>query len=223
MSSAVISASGEHDARTYGHYKVVLSLPVDGGFAINTFTATGSHRYNELSFTTGDVDTANLAHRIIRTGGEQGVSPEGIHQALTAALVNELHRMQERHDGESRTRIEHINALLDRLESPADTAAIEVLAEQVRRNLTDTVPAGRQPQIARSRTGVEHKPLSAPMQRALNTHTNGIVYPDSRNSRATLRALAARGLGTLHFEGRRKRIVSLELNKHGLAAVTAVA
>ncbi|WP_328344663.1 hypothetical protein [Micromonospora sp. NBC_00421] len=218
-----VTEPGEHYARTYGQYTVVLSLPVDGGFAINTYAATGSHRYAELSFTVGDADTGNLAHRIIKTGGEQGVSPAGIREALTDALVRELHEVQARRDAESRTRIEHINALLDHLESPADTAKVAELAEQVRRNLTDTVPAGQQPQITRSRSGVEHKPLSVPMQRALNAHVNGIVYPDTRVVRATLRALAGRGLGTLHFEGTRKRIVSLELNKQGHNAVKAVA
>ena len=217
------AARPEPNTRIHGRYEITAQVTVDGAYSITTMTATGGNREHALCLTTADRDTYRLAYAVIREGGINNVHPDGVKAALNTALRNELFRVQERHDGESRTRIEHINALLDRLESPADTTAIEVLVEQVRRNLTDTVPAGRQPQITRSRTGVEHKPLSVPMQRALNTHTNGIVYPDARNSRATLRALAGRGLGILHFEGRRKRIVSLELNKHGLAAVTAVA
>lgn len=223
MSNAVISVSGEHMPRLYGPYEVVLSLPVDGGFAINVHARTGGHRYDELCITTPDVHTANLVHRVIKQGGEQGVSPEGIHQALTDTLTRELHEVQARRDTPSRNRVEHINRLLDRLESPADTAKVAELAASVRRNLCDTVPSGRQPQVTRSRSGVEHKPLTAPMQRAVNNHLNGVVYPGGDITRATLRALARRGLGVLHFGGRRKLIVSLELTKQGVNAVKAVA
>lgn len=129
--NSTITASDEQSARIYGLYKVVLSLPVDGGFTINTFAATGDHRYTELSFTTADVDTANLAHRVIKQGAEQGVSPEGIRQALDAALRAELLRVQRRHDAGSQERAGHINALLDLMESPVDTAQVAELVESL--------------------------------------------------------------------------------------------
>ncbi|MFD6565463.1 hypothetical protein [Micromonospora profundi] len=128
MTNTVISVPGEQDARTYGPYKVVLSLTVDEAFSINVFAATGGHRYDALCHTTADVHTANLIHRVIREGGEQGVSAEGIREALDAALRQELFQVQARRDTPSRDRIEHINAVLDRLEQPADTARMDELA-----------------------------------------------------------------------------------------------
>ncbi|MFI2663352.1 hypothetical protein [Micromonospora carbonacea] len=222
MSNAVISVPGQQVVTTAGRYTITAQITVDGGHSIHVML--GPNPVPELCFSTPDRATASLAFRTIAEGGEQGVSPEGIHQALTDALVRDLNEVQRRRDNESASRIEHINRLLDRLESPADTAAVAELVNHVRRNLADTVPAGRQPQVTRSRSGVEHKPLSAPMRRALDSHLNGVVYPSGRIIlRATLRALAGRGLGILHYEGTRKRIVSLELNKAGRAAVKAVA
>lgn len=145
--SAVISAPGEGDTRYYGPYKVVLSLPVDTGYAINVHARTTGHRYDGLCFTTADVGTANLIHRIIREGGEQGVSPDGIREALDAALRTELFQVQQRHDTPSRNRIEHINRVLDRLEAPADTARMDELATNLGRprnlrELRDAMQAG---------------------------------------------------------------------------------
>ncbi|MER7166793.1 hypothetical protein ABT336_12115 [Micromonospora sp. NPDC000207] len=222
--NSVISTSGEQDARPpYGHYQVVLSLPVDGGYTINTFAATGDHRYDELSFTVADVDTANLIHRVIRDGGQQGVQPAGIVAALDDALRAELFRVQARRDLPSRNRVEHINRLLDRLESPADTEAVVVLADMVRRNLADTIPAGTHRQVRPTMAGAHLTKLSAPQQRAINSHRDGVVHVGDGVTAATLRALARKGFGVLTFEGTRKRVVSLTLNKNGLNAVKAVA
>ncbi len=153
--SAVISAPGEGDTRYYGPYQVTLSLTVDNAFAINVHARTGGHRYDALCFTTADVETANLIHRIIRDGGEQGVSADGIRQALDAALRQELLQVQERRDTPSRNRVEHINKVLDRLESPADTARMDELAANLGRpqnfrELRDAMQAG----IARQRAEV---------------------------------------------------------------------
>ena len=152
--TTVVTAPAEGDTRYYGPYKVVLSLPADGGFAINVFAKTSGHRYDELCFTTADVDTANLVHRIIRDGGVQHVRPEGIREALDSALRDELFRVQQRPDVPSRNRIEHINALLDRLESPADTARMDELAASLGRprnfrELRDMHRQGMRKQVAR--------------------------------------------------------------------------
>ncbi|MFJ1539232.1 hypothetical protein ACIODS_11885 [Micromonospora chalcea] len=133
MTNAVISTPAEGDTRYYGPYKVVLSLPADGGYAINVFAKTSGHRYDELCFTTADVHTANLVHRIIKAGGVQHVRPEGIREALDAALRTELLDMQRRPDAVFRNRIEHLNLMLDRLESPADTARMDELAASLGR------------------------------------------------------------------------------------------
>ncbi len=153
--AATVTSPGEGDTHYYGPYEVVLSLPVDGGFSINVNARTGGHRYDALCHTTADVDTANLIHRVIREGGEQGVSADGIREALDEALRNELFRMQERHDTPSRNRIEHINLVLDRLESAADTARMDELAANLGRpqnfrELRDAMQAG----IARQRAEV---------------------------------------------------------------------
>lgn len=145
MTNTVINTPDEGDTHYYGPYEVVLSLPVDGGFSINVNARTGGHRYDALCFTTGDVDTANLIHRVIREGGEQGVQPEGIREALDAALRQELFQVQQRRDTPSRNRIEHINAVLDRIESAADTARMGELAADLLSFATkvgDTVAAG---------------------------------------------------------------------------------
>ncbi len=129
--------------KTFGSVTITASLPVDGGYAINTFV--GAERIHALSFTTADRDTYRAAYAVIRDGGRQGVSVEGIREALDAALRNELFRMQERHDTPSRNRIEHINLVLDRLEQPADTARMDELAADLLSFATkvgDTVAAG---------------------------------------------------------------------------------
>jgi hypothetical protein len=223
QSGAVTTETAEQSARLHGHYEIVLSLPVDGGFAINTFARTTGVRYDALCFTTADVDTANLAHRVIRDGAEQGVSPEGISQALTDALVTELAAMERRRDTPSINRIEHINRLLDRLDTAEDRALIADINRTLGRTIADTVPAGTKMQISPSRSGVERKPLSAPMQTALNSHIYGVIQVGNGILPVTLAALRRRGLGVLHYDGARKRVVSLELNKAGYNAVKAVA
>ncbi|MEV1315444.1 hypothetical protein AB0J14_05085 [Micromonospora arborensis] len=155
MTNTVITTPSEGDTRYYGPYEVVLSLPVDGGFSINVHARTTGHRYDALCHTVADVDTANLIHRVIRDGGEQGVSADGIREALDAALRQELFQVQERHDTPSRNRIEHINLVLDRIESAADTARMNELAESLgrprnMRELRDAFQAG----IKRQRAGV---------------------------------------------------------------------
>ena len=55
----------------HGALTIVISRPVDGGYAINTFT--GPDREASLCFTTPDRETAIVAFRTIRAGGQQGV------------------------------------------------------------------------------------------------------------------------------------------------------
>lgn len=346
MSNAVLSVPGEQVTKTYGRYQITAQQTVDGGYAINTFTATGGTRIPELCFSTPDRDTYRLAYSVIREGGINNVHPDGVRQALTDALTRDLWEVERRRDSHSVNRVEHINNLLDRLDTPEVKAEAAELGDAVRRflacdhpriqmyrpevvdsqytirtvidgrphlsftsvdvdsigviekavrvhaekggspdgvqgaivkalsralremlhlrdgncvtrlysmapfqrvghlvallgqlgvseqdavaavtpqALTDMVPGGQKMQISPSRTGVERKPLSPVMQRAVNANLCGIVYPGDGIRAATLRALAGRGLGRLHYDGNRKRIVSLELNKQGLNAVKAVA
>ncbi|WP_431728528.1 hypothetical protein [Verrucosispora sp. TAA-831] len=133
--ASVITEPGVQDPRTYGAYRVTLSLPVDGGFAIRVSADASPHQYDELTFTTPDVDAANLIHRVIRYGAEQGASPATIRDAVDGALRAELHMAMSRRDTPSRRRVEHLNALLDQMESPADEAAIAELVASMRNGI----------------------------------------------------------------------------------------
>lgn len=239
MSNAAISVPGtivtEPDTgqiRTHGRYKLVLSLPVDGGYSISTYPTTGPDRIDDLCFTTPDVDTANLIYRVIAEGGEKGVDPEGVRQALDEALRADLADMQRRRDRESAARANYINDLIDLIRPADEQARLDELVADVTaflaghtpaRTLADTVPAGRKPQIPRSRTGVEHKPLTKAQERAIGTHIDGRVYPSPGVSRATLQGVASRGFGTLYYRGRTTRIVCLILNARGREAADMLA
>ncbi|MEU7978318.1 hypothetical protein AB0B63_07270 [Micromonospora sp. NPDC049081] len=109
----------------------------------------------------------------------------------------------------------HINA-------PAVAAVAE--AEQViTRSLADIATTGQFRQVRPTMAGAHLTPLTGPQQKAINAHRAGVVYVGDGITAATLRALARKGYGTLTFEGRRKRVVSLALTKQGMAAVKAVA
>lgn len=217
MSNAVISVPGEQAVTTAGRYTITAQITRDGGHSIHVML--GPTPVPELGFSTPDRATASLAFRTIAEGGEQGVSPDGIRQALTDALVRDLHEVQRRRDLPSQNRVEHINALLDRLESPADTARVAELAETVRRSLADTVPAGRQPQITRSRSGVEHKPLTAPQHRIVAGHLNGVVYAGNGVAWTSLRSIARKGYAAeVRYVPGTHRVASIVLNERGHAA-----
>ncbi|MFI1194143.1 hypothetical protein ACH4T9_12910 [Micromonospora sp. NPDC020750] len=220
MSNAVISVPGEQVVTTAGRYTITAQITVDGGHSIHVML--GPNPVPELCFSSPDRATASLAFRTIAEGGEQGVSPEGVREALTDALTRDLHEVQRRHDLPSRNRVEHINNLLDRLESAADTARVAELVEHVRRNLADTVPAGRQPQVARSRSGVEQKPLSAPQCRIVAGHTNGIVRAGNGVGWLSLQSIARKGYAEILTRSGQK-VTAIRLNKQGMAAVKAVA
>ena len=118
---------------THGSITIQVSRPVDGGYAINVFAASGGHRHDQLCFTTPDRETAIVAFRTIRAGGQQGVHPDGIHAALRGVLTNALHVARRRRDTPSRNRVEYINRVLDQIETPADAAALAGIAETLRR------------------------------------------------------------------------------------------
>ncbi|PZG16495.1 hypothetical protein C1I95_17645 [Micromonospora craterilacus] len=130
--NGTITQPGAVQRRTYGNFEVALNLTVELAFNIAVSAAGSPHRYDELSFTTPDADTANLIHRVIRDGALQGVRAEGIREAVDQALRAELFEVQARHDTPSQRRAEHINALLDQMESLVDDAAIAELVESMR-------------------------------------------------------------------------------------------
>ncbi|WP_341719861.1 hypothetical protein QQG74_09245 [Micromonospora sp. FIMYZ51] len=176
--NGVITDAGHIQRRIHGNYEIALNLTVDGGFSIGV-TATGSpHRYDELSYTTGDVTKANLAYRIIAEGADKGVQPEGIRQALNDAL--------------------NIKP----------------------KSLAEMAKQGTHRQVRPTMAGAHLTPLTAPQQRALNAAIDGVIYPGDGITTATLRSLDRKGYGSVAYEGRRKRVVSLVLNGRGLAAVS---
>lgn len=202
----IVTASDEQQTRIHGRYTVSLSLPVDGGFSIAVFA--GPHRISELCFSSFDPDAANLIYRVIAEGGEKGVAPEGIRAAIRDALT----RAVDSSTPGSRKNAELqrlINTIPAQLEQPTDRP----------RTFADLAAHGRRPQVPRSRSGVEFKPLSAAMRRALTTHIDGRLYPGDGVSRATLRAIARKGLGILEFcDCPRGRIRCLVLNQLGREA-----
>ncbi|MFG1846846.1 hypothetical protein [Micromonospora carbonacea] len=218
MPNAVISVPGQQVVTTAGRYTITAQITVDGGHSIHVML--GPNPVSELCFSTPDRATASRAFRTIAEGGEQGVRPEGIRQALTDALVHDLHEVQRRRDDESTSRVEHINALLDRLESPANTAAVAELADHVRRNLADTVPAGRPTQVASpSRTRIEHKPLTKPQQRIVAGHINGVVYAGNGVAWTSLLSIARKGhAAEVHYQPGTKKIASIVLRGYGADA-----
>lgn len=223
-----ISPAGEQVIKTYGRYQITSQTTVDGGIALNTFTATGGTRFPELSIATADTLAARTIYRVIREGGIEGVDPDGVRQAIRDALTRDLWDMQRRTDRQSQARIPELERLVDAFTPADEMAALDALAADINRTLgrspvrtlADTVPSGTRPQVPPTKT---RRKLSPAGQRALNANINGIVYPGGGISRATLNSLAGQGFGRLHFEGTRKKIVSLELNKQGMAAVVAVA
>lgn len=218
----ITAARPQPDTRTHGSFEITAQITVDGGYSINTLTATGGTRIPELCIATADRDTYRLAYAVIREGGINNVHPDGVRAALTDALVRELHEVQARHDLPSRNRVEHINALLDRLESPADTAAIAELTEAVRRNLAETVPAGTKPQVARSRSNVERQPLTPTQARIVAGHTDGIIRAGKGVGWLSLRSMVRRGYADVVTQAGQK-ITTIRLNERGINAVNAAA
>ena len=103
-------------------------------------------------------------------------------------------------------------------------SVVEVLDLIDRPNsLAELAAVGTRRQVRPTMAGAHLAKLTPAGQRALNAHRNGVVYPGEGISRATLHALARQGYGELTFEGRRRRIASIVLNKRGMAAVKAVA
>ncbi|GGM27745.1 hypothetical protein GCM10011608_10700 [Micromonospora sonchi] len=86
--------------------------------------------------------------------------------------------------------------------------------------LADLAKQGTHRQVRPTMAGAHLAPLSGPQQRALDSHTDGVVFVGDGITAATLRSLDRKGYGKVAFEGRRKRVVSLVLNGRGLAAVS---
>ena len=87
--------------------------------------------------------------------------------------------------------------------------------------LAELAAAGSYRQVRPTMAGAHLADISPAGQRAINSHRNGVVYAGEGVARTTLNALARKGFGTLVFEGRRRRITALTLNKRGMAAVKA--
>lgn len=218
-----ISACPSPDTRTFGCYEITAQTTVDGGYSINVFTATGGNRENALCFTTRDRMAYRLVYAVIREGGINNVHPDGVQAAIRDALTRDLDDMQRRREPSCQARIPELERLVGEVTPADEKAEMDALAADINRTLdrspvrtlADTVPAGTKPQVPPTKT---RRKLSPAGQRALNANINGIVYPGPGISRATLNSLAGQGFGRLHFEGTRKKIACLELNKQGMAA-----
>lgn len=184
--------------RKCGHITIAASRTVEGGYAINVYA--GADRIDALCYTGADRNLYRARYAAIRDFARQGYTPEQI-----AARIN----------GQSAAAVAEAEEVI--------TSTLADLATTARRTLTDTVPAGTVRQVRPTMAGAQHTKLTPAGQRALNSHTNGVVYPGDGITRPTLNALARQGHGTLTYTGPRKRIASLTLNKRGLNAVTAVA
>lgn len=112
--------------RTYGRYNVRIQRTVDDGYSICTMS--GPHHETLLSYSTPDLDVARIVWAVIQEGGRTWQPAEDVLETLKATLTQELHRLQRRRDTPSINRVEHINRLLDRMDSPADREALAVLA-----------------------------------------------------------------------------------------------
>ncbi|WP_433460639.1 hypothetical protein [Micromonospora sp. CA-248212] len=131
MSNAVLS---DPVTRTFGSVTITASLPVDGGYAINTFV--GPERVSALSFTTADRDTYRAAYALIREGGRRRMHSDDIAAALVAKLTDMLHEVQRRRDTPSRARANELNDVLDRLTGPQDAARLADIAQTISRPQT---------------------------------------------------------------------------------------
>lgn len=129
--------------KTFGSLTITASQTVDGGYAINVFT--GPIREANLCFTIADRDLYRRVYAVIGEGGNNGVSPEGIHQALTDELARDLHAAQRR-PRPDKARIELLNAALDRLDTPAQ-------AEADRKTLADMAETIRNGRSTRTLSG----------------------------------------------------------------------
>ncbi|MFI6228697.1 hypothetical protein ACIBCR_15450 [Micromonospora echinospora] len=213
----ITAARPQPDTRTHGSFEITAQITVDGGYSINTLTATGGTRIPELCFSTPDRDTYRLVYAVIREGGINQVHPDGVRAALTDALIRELHEVQRRRDSASVSRIEHINNLLDRFDTPADEAMLTELRETFGRSIDETVPAGQQPQVARSRSNVERKPLTAAQTRIAAGHTNGIIRAGKGVGWLSLKSMVRKGYADILTQAGQK-ITAIRLNERGLAA-----
>lgn len=128
-----VAASGDTSPvrKDFGSLTIIAQVTVDGGYSINTFT--GPTREDNLCFTTTDRNLYRRVYAVIGQGGNNGVSPDGIHAALVDALTDDLHTARRRRDGQ---RIELLNQALDRLETPAQTEAAAEAVAGIRANIT---------------------------------------------------------------------------------------
>ena len=130
-----ISQHTEPDVKPFGALTIVAQITVDGAYSINTFT--GPIREDKLCFTTADRDLFRRVYAIIGEGGNNGVSPEGIHQALTDELTCDLHAAQRHANGQWRAAL--IEAALNRLETPAQRDANQKMLDDI----AETIRTGR--------------------------------------------------------------------------------
>lgn len=117
--------------RPYGRYELTAQITVDGGYSITTMTRTGGNREHGLSFTVADRDVYRTIYAVIREGGLNNVHPDGVRDAIRDALTRDLHEAQRRRDTASQAQADYLNDLLDRFESPEDTAKVTELVESL--------------------------------------------------------------------------------------------
>lgn len=70
--------------KSYGALSLTASRTVDGGYAINTMTASGGTRFDALGYTTRDRDAFKARYRLIAEGALAGKTAEQIADEIHA-------------------------------------------------------------------------------------------------------------------------------------------
>lgn len=213
-----VTESGTIQSRPAGIYRLDLSLTAGrDGHAINTYPAGGVDRHDEISFVIADPTTANLVFHVIREGGEKGVRPEGVRAAIHTAVNRARWEIGHRRDRQSVARLDELGRIAIATMPAADRADRDELVDHVHRFLRDTVPAGQQPQVARSRSNVERQPLTPAQKRIAAGHTNGIIRAGKGVGWLSLRSMVRKGYADILTQVGQK-ITAIRLNERGIAA-----
>jgi len=103
---------------TFGAYHVVAQVTVDNHFSIAVMQ--GPNPIHELCYTTADRHIADLIHTAIKNGALAGHKYEDIAEAVHLELVFALQDALNDRRPAAGKRVEEINAVLERAETPDD-------------------------------------------------------------------------------------------------------
>ncbi|MFY1595552.1 hypothetical protein [Micromonospora sp. WMMD737] len=133
-----LTEAGTADTQMYGTLRLVASLTVDGGIALNTFTRTGTDRIDALSGLrfSNRLDAVEV-YRDIRDGGLAGMSFEDIAEKVRERLCGIRAGLLGRAGQEPR--LAEVDRALDTVEPLADRA---LFGDRTLATLRDEFAAG---------------------------------------------------------------------------------